>query len=200
MQRLGAACVSGGYDDATMTAAFSASAATVNCPGTIQTTDREFSLTTTPGATCLSFGTGNISGNGDAINALGYVTLDKSDDNAVYGGDVNELSGTPSLTSGLSGTFSFFIPTAPVGKIWTDFVIAFKTGQGNLDPDWAAFLLPNGVTSGSWSISGQQALSHANLYAKLADTPVNVIPLPAAGWLLLAGVGGLAAMRRKKAA
>ncbi|MGI1661249.1 VPLPA-CTERM sorting domain-containing protein [Palleronia sp. KMU-117] len=32
------------------------------------------------------------------------------------------------------------------------------------------------------------------------DAPPNVIPLPAAGWLLVAGLGGLAAMRRKKTA
>jgi hypothetical protein len=32
------------------------------------------------------------------------------------------------------------------------------------------------------------------------DTPPPVIPLPAAGWLLIAGLGGLAALRRKKAA
>jgi hypothetical protein len=32
------------------------------------------------------------------------------------------------------------------------------------------------------------------------DAPPPVIPLPAAGWLLIAGIGGLAALRRKKAA
>lgn len=35
---------------------------------------------------------------------------------------------------------------------------------------------------------------------RIDDISAAVIPLPAAGWLLLAGVGGLAAMRRKKAA
>jgi hypothetical protein len=33
-----------------------------------------------------------------------------------------------------------------------------------------------------------------------ASTPPPVIPLPAAGWLLIAGVGGLAALKRKKRA
>jgi hypothetical protein len=32
------------------------------------------------------------------------------------------------------------------------------------------------------------------------DTPPPVVPLPAAGWLLIAGVGGLAALKRKKRA
>ncbi len=30
------------------------------------------------------------------------------------------------------------------------------------------------------------------------ERPPNVIPLPAAGWLLIAGLGGLAAVGRKK--
>jgi hypothetical protein len=41
-------------------------------------------------------------------------------------------------------------------------------------------------------------ISHLTIYT--GGEPPSVIPLPAAGWLLLAGVGGLAAMRRKKAA
>ena len=58
----------------------SASAAPVNCPGTAATTDREFTLDTgVLTATCYQWGTGNLNGNGDFINGLGYVTLDKSD-------------------------------------------------------------------------------------------------------------------------
>ena len=48
----------------------SAFAATVSCPGTAVTTDREFGLTTAVAATCLASGSGNINGNGDAINNL----------------------------------------------------------------------------------------------------------------------------------
>ena len=46
----------------------SAFAATVSCPGTDATTDREFGLTTAVAASCLPSGSGNINGNGDAIN------------------------------------------------------------------------------------------------------------------------------------
>ena len=47
----------------------SAYAATVSCPGTDATTDREFGLTTAVAAICLPIsGSGNINGNSDAIN------------------------------------------------------------------------------------------------------------------------------------
>ena len=41
---------------------------------------------------------------------------------------------------------------------------------------------------------GTPALSH---FSKI-DTTTTPVPLPAAGWMLIAGVGGLAAMRRRK--
>lgn len=155
----------------------------VSCPGTVVTTDREFGVTTDPGtATCLAFGTGNINGNNDAINDLGYITLDKSDD--LTSGDLPQALTITSAVGDLSGTFVIDAPG------YTNFVLAFKSGQGQLDPDWAAFTVPSGVTTGSWSISGQQSLSHANLYAQ-------VVPIPAAGWLLGTGVLALAAARRK---
>jgi len=169
-----------------------AAAVTVSCPDTISTGDREFMITTDPGtALCLAFGTGNVNGNSDAINSLGYITLDKSDD-TITGIFPLALTGSPSLVSGLGGgdppaTFSFSAPG------YTDFVIAFKSGEGQLDPDWAAFLLPAGVTSGNWAISGQQELSHVNLYGRLSP-----VPLPATAWLLLTGVAGLGALARRQ--
>lgn len=175
-----AACASGAQ----------AAAVSVSCPGTLDSADREFLVTTDPGtATCLLFGAGNLTGNNDPVNQLvpGYLTLDKSDD-LVSGVLPGSLTATPP-TSGLSGTFSI---TAPG---YTDFIIAFKTGEGQIDPDWAAFKLPAGVTSGSWSISGQQEMSHSILYGRL--TPV---PLPAAAWLLLSGVAGLGALARRRRA
>lgn len=159
----------------------------VVCPGTPATSDREFTVTTDPGtAVCLASAPGNLNGNGDAINALGYITLDKSDD-LVSGALPQSLTATPP-TSGLSGTFSFSAPG------YTSFVIAFKSGQGQLDPDWAAFTLPNGVTSGTLAISGAQALSHVNLYGQA------VIPVPAAAWLFGSAAALLAVARRKAVA
>lgn len=48
-----------------------------------------------------------------------------------------------------------------------------------------------GITVGN---DNTPAISNVAFY----DTGIEVIPLPAAGWLLLAGVGGLAAIRRRR--
>src|SRR5688500_13272450 len=101
----------------------SAFAGTVSCTG-----DRVFSISGTlvisgPGGTasCLTTGTGNISGNNDPINLLGYTTLDKSDDGATYAGTANELTITGSGTT--AGTFTIVFPAG-----YTNFVLAFKSG------------------------------------------------------------------------
>ncbi len=75
-------------------------------------------------------------------------------------------------------------------------VVVLKAGGG-----FGAFLVD--VMSGDWSSS--KALSHSSIYYNGTSgtgggggggtTP---IPLPAAGWLMLAGLGGIAAMRRRK--
>lgn len=44
----------------------------------------------------------------------------------------------------------------------------------------------------------EYGVSEAMLRARLVATPLNPIPLPAAGWLLIAGLGGLAAVARKR--
>jgi hypothetical protein len=162
-------------------AANSAQALVVFCPGTASTGDREFAIDTTVAATCLASGIGNINGNGDAVNGLGYTTLDKSDDNTS-----GTLDGALTITGGgtLSGTFSISAAAAAFGPL----VIAFKSGEGQLDPDWAAFLLPVGVLSGTWSISGAQSLSHANLYGGEDPPPPTQTPEPMSAVLLGSGL------------
>lgn len=181
-----------------------ANAATVSCPGTAGTGDREFALTTATAATCIASGPGNINANADAINLLGYVSIDKSDNTDDYVGVDGELSVTG--TGALSGSFSF---TAPAG--YFNFVLGLKSGNGPLDPDWVAFLLPAGILSGTWEIlTGSQSLSHANLYAQLCprggcgnnQDPPGPVPLPGAVWLMgtvLAGSAGIRRWRNRKA-
>ena len=70
-------------------------------------------------------------------------------------------------------------------------------------PDFAAYLLDLSKTGGTWNTLGLlkgngrpgPGLSHFTLYGVPSE-----VPLPAAGWLMLAGLGGLGFAGRKKAA
>jgi hypothetical protein len=73
-------------------------------------------------------------------------------------------------------------------------LIAVKAGN-----EYATFTVDAGDLFGSASIAGilPAAISHVSFYDTGAPS---VIPLPAGVWLLLGGLGGLAALRRKRAA
>ncbi len=172
-------------------ASTAASAATVDCPGSsVFANQRTFSLTSDPTATCLGYGVGNES-LADVQGVTGIsslVLIDKRES----GGSEGVLAGTAlqaitgTLFSGLSGSLSIAAPG------YSNLVLVFKSGEGRLDPDWAAFGLDGDLTA-SWSISGQQELSHVSLYGTIA-----AVPLPASWLLLLAGLGGLSVLHRRK--
>ncbi len=65
-------------------------------------------------------------------------------------------------------------------------VVTLKAGNF-----FGAFLVTD--TSGTWSAT--KDLSHSSIYYNGESA---IIPLPAAGWLMLAGLGGIAALRRRK--
>ena len=188
-------CIKSLVAAAAMALAVSANAGTVTCAG-----ERMFSLTSEPTASCLLTGTGNISGNGDAINSLGFTTIDKSDD-----ASTGALSGALTIT-GQGSTSGTFMINPIVYTQFDEIVLGFKVGEGQLDPDWAAFRLVDGTVSGNWMVSGRQALSHANLYGRgtpVTETPPGT-PVSLPGTLAMLGVGfagmGAAARQRKRSA
>ncbi len=129
-------------------------------------TSRVFTVTANSVIKCLAKGTGNINGNSDMFQLAnpGYLYLDSSDPTAGPGLMNGSLTGNPVLTQGLGGTFNI---SPSVYLTYKDVAIGFKVGEGQLDPDWAVFQLAPNTLTGTWAVSGNQALSHAMLYGKL---------------------------------
>ncbi len=116
----------------------------------------------------------------------GYGFIAKSDNGGLSDG----------LSYSVSGTIASFNYAGDLSGF--EYVVyVFK--QSN---DFAAYLFDKTAapTSGAFDLSvfpNSDSLSHISIYAGGQTT---VVPLPAAGWLMLAGIGGLAALRRKKKA
>lgn len=174
----------------------SASTVTTYCPGTGVTTDREFTVTIEgpAAASCLAYGTGNINGNLNGANPDVFLTANPS---YSYLGDNPLVEFTYTGVSALSGIWNIVVAA---GYKLVDVAIGFKSGEGQLDPDWAVFGLPDDILSGSWAIaSGRQSLSHAVLYGTITrDVTPPPVPVPAAGMLLVGGLGMLGAMRARR--
>ena len=169
-----------------------------------------YSISLDPATACYAYGTGNVNGNakhdpilngttvgnntftlvsGPVISSL--TLLDKSDSV----GDLEEgaLSGT--LSGGKSGRFTLndVLP-------YSSLIVALKVGSGKDGFDWAAFKVAGaGMFDFLVNFKKGGGLSHVNVYG-VEDVAPAPVPLPASALLLLGGVGGFAALRRRKKA
>lgn len=193
--------------------AASAAPVTTYCPAIGASTIRNFSVTIEgpTAAGCVTSAPGNIDNTLNLALITPAILLDKTDDTDDGSGDDDGVFGVVlSATGAVSGSWSILLPT---GYNLINAYLGLKSGEGGGDPDWALFSLPAGILAGTWGISdptcvsnsparpsgcnGYQELSHINLYGTLVAAEV---PLPAAGFLLIGALGGLAALRRRRRA
>ena len=171
-----------------------------NCPDTVTTTDREFSVTTDPDpASCLLYGNQanelNANSHDDMI-ALGWTAIDK--DQVPDEGFPNDSWLTVTGIGAKDGTFTIDLAA------WAEYdrlAIGFVVGGGQLDPKWAVFELPEDETAGLWSITPRHGsgMSHINLYGMDDDTTITEVPEPASLLLLGGGLTAAAARQRRRA-
>ncbi len=125
------------------------------------------------------------------------------------------FSSAPGVITGTDGPTSN-IQAGNIGQTFDVGVAIGNTGSGSgffdsfdfdvlaTDLDISAFFdqtfALRGQTVGPAPNGGQDSSKQFGVAGSGPDTPPAPVPLPAAGWLLLAGLGGLAAARRKRAA
>lgn len=142
-----------------------------------------FSLSDASTAECFSGNdTNQIDGDFSMFGMTGWILAHKNDGAS---GD-QKITFTDAPTNGVkSGDWA-------ISGHGDKTVITLKAGKG-----FGAFLLDQPGLSGLWSAG--KDLSHASIYYMGDTTPTSPVPLPAAGLLLLGGLGalGLAGRRRR---
>ena len=151
---------------------------------------------------------GELSGNDDkdALNGFGpsgMFGISDWDIDSKYDADTTSYSPSGLLT--VSSIVSGMLEGEWGVSSWTGVgaaVLVLKGGNG-----YAAYLLDiSAGLSGEWSTQAltvgnkdnQPAISHISLYVSPGTTTTTVVPLPAAGLLLIGALGSLVALRRRR--
>ena len=167
-------------------------------------------LGVTPNQGC-HVGTTGVGGSGNDSESIldgetlfgetNWTQIAKDNDlNGTDSGDAAALTVTGSLISGTLDIADFVFST------YAKVAVVLKSGGGNATPDfWVAYDVADINSVYSYTSiflnnnnSNQKNLSHISLYGTGVGPGGGTIPLPAAGWLLVAGLGGLVAVGRKK--
>lgn len=168
-------------------------------------------FTLDPSTGCYAYGVGNINGNIGQDPILNGATTGGNTFNLGAGSTVIPglvyLDASNATNGALNGAIGGAVDDAKSGTLtvtgtsaWTNLILAIKVGNG--DPTWAAFNIA-GDGSYAFTITPTQGsgLSHVMLYGVDGGGGGGggpTVPLPASGLLLIGGLSGIAALRRRR--
>lgn len=153
--------------------------------------DRTFSLSfTETGNNCYYWNSGNDANDTTfqtkMVTDFGseYGVIDKTEEGSLSSGILSGLNG---YIDGESYPISFTIDLTGLRNA----ILVFKSSN-NLNPAYAAFLIDDfdGIANGTFGMDPAKGLSHVTLYAN--------VPLPASILMLIAALGGLALVGRRR--